>query len=125
MLQQNCDQTLAVRGGLESPPAVAFFLVRFDVPLPWVGGFDSNDLDTVVRRIRNVEILPVVDVLERPAVTVLDNLPLRSRSDQGWRRDIEGSPCTVPSGCFLRGIRSQGRTSCPYPKGQEQCSPSY
>ena len=107
MLQFNCEQMLMVQGEPGSPPAVAVLLIRFDVPLPWVLGFDSDDLDAVVRRIRDIEIFPVIDVLESPAVTVLDDLPLESRLDQVWRREIEESLCSIPSGCLLRGIRSQ------------------
>jgi len=63
--------------------------VLANVPLPWVVGFDGNDPNTVFNRIRDidVEILPVEDVLDGPALAaVLDELPLRirSRSDQRW-----------------------------------------
>jgi len=77
------------RGELDSPPAVGVLLVGFDVPLPWAAGIDSDYLDTIVRRIRDIEVLPIVDALESPAITVLDNRPLRmkSRSDKVAERD--------------------------------------
>ena len=49
MLQFNCKQKFRVRDELGSPPAVAVIVIGLDVPLPWVAGLDSNNLDTVVR----------------------------------------------------------------------------
>ena len=62
------------------PPTITVVFVGADVPLPWVAGVDSNDAHTVPRCLQEIEILPVVHVLDGPAVTVLDNLPL-------WDRD--------------------------------------
>ena len=75
---------LTVREELDSPPGTAVFLVGLDVPQPWVVGFDPDDFDAVLGLVRNIEIPSVVGVLESPAVStlVLNNLPLKSRSDQ-------------------------------------------
>lgn len=61
------------------PPTITVVLVGAYVPLPWVAGVDSDDAHTVPSCLQEIEVLPVVHVLDGPAVTVLDNLPLRDR----------------------------------------------
>lgn len=123
MLQFDCDQVSAVRGGLDSPPTVTICLVGFDVPEPRVAGIDSDDLNTVIRRIQDVEIPPHA-VLDGPAIIAVLNLPLKSWLDQGCWGDIGELLCTIPFGWFVRGIRSQGRSYGLTHKGREQCSSS-
>jgi hypothetical protein len=65
-------------GKLDSPVTIKF-TVMANVPPPRALGIDSNDSFAVVECIGDIdiEILVVVNVLDSPAVTVVDKPPLR------------------------------------------------
>ena len=86
MLRFTHEWVLAVRRELDSPPGTGVLLIGFDIPLPRVFGFDTDDIGVVLRVARfEIKIPSVPDVLESPEVTVpfrnLNSLPLKSRSD--------------------------------------------
>jgi len=59
------------------PVRITVFLVGGNVPSMRIVGLDSYDPGSVLARTLNVEVLLVVDVLERPTVVGLLNPPLR------------------------------------------------
>ena len=60
-----------------SPVSITVLLVRTNVPSARVAGLGGYDLGSLFRGTLNVEVLLVLEVLERPAATGVLNPPLR------------------------------------------------
>ena len=61
------------------PISIVVPFVGVDVPSARAGGLDSYDLTSILQGALDVEILLVVRVLERPAITGVLNLPLHEK----------------------------------------------
>lgn len=61
------------------PIGIVVPFVGVDVPSARAGGLDSYDLTSILQGALDVEILLVIRVLERPAITGVLNLPLHEK----------------------------------------------
>ena len=64
---------------MDLPVSAAVRLVRTNIPGARAAGLDGYDLGSILQGTLDVEVLLIVDVLERPAVSGVLSPPLRGK----------------------------------------------